>query len=420
MFERALLRVVLAGVALVGCERGRPPERDVVARARAAGDAVTGAEPAREPGSVERRIATCAEPLPLPCEILDPACQERIFELAVCAYGQAGRRPELRFVSEPTLAEERAAQRARSEPLDFALQGLDLAAPREEPRAGGDGPTFTAFYTPRAREIWAFSSEAVASDADAAGFLLLHEYIHALQDAGGGLAHALETRRARTFDADLALYSAVEGEATFYEEAVRAIYYGRRIGDWVPPRLALRTRASDEAIVRQRFPLVASFAMFPYTYGANWAARGLLDRGVSHWLRAQADVLSTREVMADRHGWESRPSTPCLEGDATRHDLGRRTGTNSLGAWLMQAYVRKHTRDGELAQRAARDLRGDVLTTYAEHGGERRGFVWVTCFGSEESASALHDVLGSVFAAKTGTVFELVRRGRDVVASVSN
>ena len=411
--------LALMGWALVARDRSRPSERNFAVASGAVSGSGAVAEVAGEPGLVEERIARCAQPLPLPCEIRSLACQAELFELAACVYGQNGRRPELRFVSERTLVDERVGQRERIEPLAFALERLGLAAPREEQRTSADGPTFTAFYTPRHAEVWAFTSEAVASDSEVAGFVLVHEYIHALQDGDAGLAHTLETRPQRTFDADLALWSAIEGEATFYEEAVRAVYYGQRIGAWVPSRLALRTNSSDDAIVRQRFPLTASFVIFPYTYGADWATRELLGAGASPWARARQAVLSTREVMAGRHGWWNEPAPPCIEREGASLAHGQSpTGIDALGAWVMQAYVRKHTADAELARRAARDLRGDVLTMYSDDASQRRGFVWLTCWSSVATADTLREVIRAALATTLPGSFELTQRAHDVVVSV--
>lgn len=344
--------------------------------------------------AVEARVFACTLAAPRSCEIRDVACQTRLFELATCVAARRAQRPALAFVAASSLGADRQRERARRPALDFALEHLGLAEPSVAEPGRDAGPTFTAFYTATERRILVATSGAVPTNSEVASSVLVHEYVHALQDADGTLAELFRRRDEQSFDAELAAMAAVEGEASFYEEAVRAARGQRRIPEALATRFSAAVRYADEHIARQRFPKTASFALFPYAHGSQWATRRLLDGANDAPSLAAAPPASTRALLAELDAWPTDITQSCVEPD-DEHFVPRgqrRTAVDTLGAWLVQTLVRKRSDDAQRAERAARALASDRLSAYAGADG-RRGFVWHTCWTSPAAADEMRELL---------------------------
>jgi hypothetical protein len=327
----------------------------------------------------------CHELLKLECDVRENACQSQLFELAKCVSGQVGIRPTLRVISEKESKQLRLAHRGQGghtrKALEHALSTLGLGKPDADEdeslhdRALGG----SAYYAPRERQVYFVASEATLYSGELAVLGLVHEYVHSLQDRHGELLAALNGAHERTFDEDLTLWSAFEGEASLYEEVVRALV---RRQPPHPERFALGAEGSDQAIVRQRRPLEASFATFPYTYGAHWATLEI------------ARPESTQQLLARRHGWPAADAQRC--DDETPAELSPdypRRRRDTLGAWLAQAYVRRQTSDPQRARSAARRWRGDWMALYSRTPVSAASFIWQTCWDSAATAVEMRELM---------------------------
>lgn len=321
------------------------------------------------------------------CDVRDESCQERLFELARCLSARDGLRPPLRFISEEAARHKRWEHRAQASSARLALAqalhvlGLGKApASREQPgQASGVGAN--AYYAPRDRAVFVVDDDATPDAGELAALSVVHEYVHALQDWRGELLAVLNGRESRSFDQELTAWSALEGEATLYEEVVRALLHDRDPQTWLVPRFAARTGGSDAAILRQARPLEASFATFPYTYGAHWVA-----------LETEPPV-STHQILGMRHAWPPPNAQRCDDESppSLAPDYPRRA-TDTLGAWLVQAYVGRLARDPERARSAARRWRGDWISLYWRAPGTTPSFIWQTCWDSAHTALDMREL----------------------------
>ncbi len=310
---------------------------------------------------------------------------------------RGGVRPPLRFVSEEASRHKRSEQRARVSSARAALEqavhllGLGKApGTRDQPgQSGGVGAK--AYYAPRDRAVFLVVDDATPYAGELAALSVAHEYVHALQDASGELLAALDGDETRSFDQELTLWGAFEGEAALYEEVVRALLHDRDPRAGLLERFAARTRGTDEAILRQARPLEASFATFPYTYGAYWAA-----------LETQQPA-STQQILAIRHEWRPSESQRCVDESPTSLAPGYpRRARDTLGAWLVQAYVGRLARDPERARSAARRWRGDWISLYWRALGEAPSFIWQTCWDSAPTALEMRELVEAQLQGSAG------------------
>jgi hypothetical protein len=371
---------------------------------------------AAPPNAFDNALTECRRQARMPCDVRDDACQKSLFELMQCLHGtRDARRPPLRFVSEAESTrrtqENRATQRVNHAPLEHAAKQLGLHDDTTEPSGPALGAN--AYYAPEERVVFFVVSDAIPYDDALASFVLGHEYVHALQDRDGALAELLRTRQTRTFERELSLWSALEGEATLFEEVLRAFAHERQPRTWLPDRIARRTASSDDAIVRQRRPLEAAFATFPYTYGAHFVTAEWLTHGAPAISNPAAFQLSNRELLARRHGWPSAEAELCVQAEPPPHGV-----REALGAWLIQAYVQRRTRDADRARTAAMKSRGDWLTIDAAAQNSGYGFSWRTCWDSPSTALEMRAMIEEQLRETAGQRATVTHHGAEVLARV--
>lgn len=335
------------------------------------------------------------------CDIADVSCQRELYAVVQCLYGTTeGTRPAVRFVSTAALAEEIRANERRLEQeraaLEYAARRLGLSAePTNTPPDSTWSPN--AYYAAGKNEILVVERDAIRTDGELAWLILGHEYVHALQNRKHELERALGTRHERSFDRELALFAGVEGEAALFEQVLRALHHGKQPERWALDRFEAETRSSDDAVLGQSRVLESSFGTFPYSYGAYGAARRWIDAPDAR-LDLGSVPASTYELLARRYDWAledtvraARAWPACADGRPPV--LGRVPVKESLGAWLIQAFVRKQTRDAEQARSVASALRGDSLAVYAAGGSDHFSFVWRTAWASPGAAHTMGDLV---------------------------
>jgi hypothetical protein len=171
-------------------------------------------------------------------------------------------------------------------------------------------------------------------DAASASPVLVHEFVHALQDREVDLTQ-FQITFGKTGDASLAVRSIIEGEARLHETRYRASVLGLDPAEIDWPRRFENSVNRDEAyLLMQPSPLTATSQEFPYQWGARyvykrWAPDGM---GGVHGLFL-APPVTTRVLMATVDvlvAPEPAPDLPALPGAP----LGwTRVDTDVLGAW---------------------------------------------------------------------------------------
>lgn len=328
----------------------------------------------------QARVPDCASRAEFGCDARGPECQAQLFELARCLTQREGERPPLRLI---TLAESkreqlehrRATSSARAA-LERAVHSLGLGQSPSLVCAESSSNPGGAYYAPRERAVYLVMDDDDAPlTTERTALSLVHEYVHALQDERGELLSALDVSASQTFDRELTLWSTFEGEATLHEEIARRLARGLVSHAGLTELFAQRTDGTDAAIIRQRRPLEASLAMFPYTYGAHWAAA------------TGARPASSYEILAQRHDWSAAPTTPCTD-DGDERSLPTR---DTLGAWFVQSFVRRITGDPVRARSAAQRWRGDSIGV--DPVAVQPHFTWQTCWDSRETALEMRTLI---------------------------
>jgi hypothetical protein len=197
--------------------------------------------------------------------------------------------------------------------------------------------------------------------------MLVHEMVHALQDAAGQLAPKEPLRR---FDEALARQAIVEGAATIVQDEAIALGYEYDF-DQLDYRHALaRYRGSSAAALAiDRSPFSTASMRFPYAYGASylWPLRG--KDGARDFAAVFDDLpVSTFAVMSGEPG--RRPNdlggaaVPVFPARPDRPELTL-VGTYHLGRFLYHGGVGDNsTRIPEYALPWGDDFVADMLSVF--------------------------------------------------------
>ena len=259
------------------------------------------------PGPVAVALPECAHLESATCDARAAACQKRLLALAGCVYGVTTT-PDVpvRVVTEERLIDELNAaagegasedDRADLPHIERAFVDLGLLRAGELTEGGGSAAQIVAnidgIYQDAERGI-ALVDRGVARDNAEADALLLHEFVHAIQDAEFDLS-AWREQYSRNVDTSLALRSVSEGQATYAQFRVLLAMTGRDVNriDWDRTLTSFRDQLVNEAF-DDPSPYFASITTFPYAYGAASARQAWSD----HQAQFDAPPLSTLEVLS--------------------------------------------------------------------------------------------------------------------------
>lgn len=371
------------------------------------------------PVAVERALPECPHLEYATCDARTAACQKRLLALAGCVYGVANT-PDVpvRVVSEARLIEElnAAAGEAANEDesadlphIERTFVDLGLIRAGELTEGGGSAAQIVAnidgIYQDAERGI-ALVDRGVARDNAEADALLLHEFVHAIQDAEQGLG-AWRERYSTSIDSSLALRTVTEGQATYAQFRVLSAMTGRDVTrvDWDRTLRGFRDRLLSDAF-DDPSPYFASITTFPYAYGAAAAYQSWSD----HQAQFDAPPLTTLEVLSHDAGVAfEAPAELDIDAPAPT-DSYRLVDSDALGAFELALSAHQLGAERETALDLALAWRGDALWIYAGPD-ERTVWMWMLELADPQQASALADLAqGSkrMEAAAVGTRVMLV------------
>lgn len=381
--------IVLAAVWLVGCDGDDPPNR---------------------------RKSELAAPVPLPecpdadytpCDIRERACQDGLAALAACLRDDPPL-DDLRIdvLSESAYTNMVVAEVTEPKPSTIAFHHALTAfqlAPVELPSAMTIAQQATA-------EIWGLyraSDKRIIvvdhgepADSMQSNLTLLHEFIHALQDADYDLVNWPAGEPWNSFDSSLARKSLVEGEATFYEYRAAVPFLGLDVAQ------ADFDSAFDEHldyIIAKAFesdtPVNDSFFTFPYAYGvlqayAAWQKGG--PRGTDPLWASPAEttqaVMATTLGLGEAHESGIDIAAPDLPADPAPFDTPLTlSASDSLGAWGLTLLLNSTHTDSP--DKLALAWRGDRLFAAQAEGSDTTYALWELELDSPESANAVDAAL---------------------------
>lgn len=314
-----------------------------------------------------------------PCAINQPSCQSRLAALAACAWGGSETPPadvpvgflsqsEYRDLVYDALVDSRAMLGDENRWEDVWVRlGLASRDQLSDSAMADSISTFVAaFYDSHSESIVIVESDSDVMEDVYASAVLVHEYVHALQDAEDDL-DALTERQPQTSDANWALRALVEGEADFHTTRVMAAMFGLTLEelDFGSAFSNVRLR-SEQLAFEAPSPLLASGSVVSYGYGPEWANL-VWQKGGRSDLRAlfEAPPASFHEVFAAVHADDSEPFEPRVfsEPSVPEGSADSVYDWDSLGPWGI------HVLAGGTQPGLALSWRGDQLAVFALESG---------------------------------------------------
>lgn len=353
-----------------------------------------------EPGPA---LAECPDADYSTCDVREQACQARLLELAACVRGdQAPRHLTIDVVSKDDYA-ELLRERAGGEPeptvrhFSRALSRFGLApangAPTSEQIRDQVDAVAGEYSSDEQRVI--IVDHGRPADSSYVDSVLVHEFVHALQDVEHDLPHWPSTDTVWTFDSTLAARTVTEGEASFYENRVAAPLFGLDASrvDFESAFQAFMDRSLVNAL-DGTLPLTQSHRTLPYGLGGLQAFHAWQNGGPTGveplW---QDPPLTMHRVLAEVFGRNTpqragaRIEPPVVSEELSLYDH------DTLGAWGLCLALTK--RAGEAARAAdfidrALAWRGDHLWVYSD-AADNTYALWQLELESAEAAAAMDE-----------------------------
>ncbi|HKO91820.1 MAG TPA: hypothetical protein VJU61_11735 [Polyangiaceae bacterium] len=367
-----------------------------------------------DPDALLREATDCGGYELEPCDIVDPACRERIAEIAACQWGGPGTAPLLPEVSTLTEEEYRVSLTAQAaEATDSEQQSafndvlvlLGLADAQDVTvEAGVDrsAESVAAFYDFESKTITVID-HGEEMDLVVADSTLLHELIHAQQDAAHDLAGVLDESQPTT-DALTSARVLFEGEAEFqqtlFEVGLQRIPIDSRS---LETGLDSLRRAAQDDLFMGPSVLFSTLQFLPYTYGPEWMYRLWLNGGSSQ-IQSQYDKVPTNLLPVLGAAWGKPTPRALLTAFPVANVFYTGTtpaegselipvGTDRLGAWTVYVAARLAGEE-RLAEDLALGWRGDQLDVYQLDAGGNAGR-WRLNFDTDAHADAFGQRMAS-------------------------
>lgn len=372
-----------------------------------------------DPNALIHEASDCGSRELEPCDIVDTACQERLAEIAACQWGGPGTPSLLPPVTTLTEAEYRLVLTDRATPATqtsmMGAMGSDTM-PSEARAAfddvlvefglidGGDlsveagidrnADAVLAFYDFETKAITIIDREQEL-DLLAANSTLLHELIHAQQDAAHDLGGLLEGVLP-TIDAITSVSTLYEGEAKFHQTVFEAgMVKVDLTAELLERGLSNYRQAAQDGMFMAPSPLLSTLQYVPYMYGPEWMYDLWIEGGAAR-IQSRYDVVPTNMLDALAAAWgeaapkallSSFPAANVYSQDPEALPLA----VDRMGAWTV--YVAARLADEEsVAQELALSWRGDQLDVFRLDAGGSAGR-WRLYFDTEAHAAAFEGVI---------------------------
>jgi hypothetical protein len=353
------------------------------------------------------------------CDTRDVACQTRLLAITACLRGEApGELPPISVVSPSEYGDRLRAAYADAPPFEvgpfertlvqLGLLTTEALSIDEQVRLAQEFVWGVYFY--EGEEI-VLSDQDRPFDGDLANGVLVHEFVHALQDRAVDLESYKEAY-ATSGDAGLAIQALIEGEA----DLIRYRYAAPAFG--LDPASVDYERTFQNVVeyahgnvVESVAPLASSVRLFAYAFGARYAHRVFAEAGVSGLNDVWASPPLTTQAFFSVPGSADSDFEP-VEFDAPAPaPEGELVASSVLGAWGVFALLATSGANVGRAEEAARAWRGDGYFVYTRPA-DREAAVWRIELADEGAAGR--------FASGLPNGFEFVRTGTTVTIAVGD
>jgi hypothetical protein len=342
------------------------------------------------------RVEGCEEIDHSACDVRDIGCDERLLELAVCLRGGDGAPlPLITVMSEAEFADYLYESSEEDPPpainhFERALVSLGLVQP-----GAFTLDTVVSDLVESVGGIYRSDSEDILiidhgddSDVDLTSSILVHEFVHYLQDRDIDLA-AFHDAHSESSDASLASTSMTEGEAELHQLR----YYASLLG-LDPNTVDFRERFenmvswSESYLLEQASPYARRWSVFPYAWGGRYVQAAWENAGRDAVLeRFAAPPTQTRTLMAVEDGAVPEDVAAVSFASPTPPEGWSLYSEDVGGAFMLFLYLAKLTTPEE-ARALALEWRGDKLAIFSSEAEEPRTIVaWRVAFADATSAS---------------------------------
>ena len=254
------------------------------------------------------------------------------------------------------------------------------------------------FYDPKTKVLYVVDG----APKDYAGYTIMHELVHALQDQYINL----DSLERLTYDSDrqAAMQTVIEGQATFEQIVMMTGGKGSITaslpGGWQQMQDMIRQATANQPVFASAPMVIQEALLFPYVNGADFVRR----YKQRHPSRLSFDSLpvSTEQVMHD-NAYFDKKDQPVTVG---LPPIAGKIYENNMGEFGLRLFLYHHLRDIKTAASAAAGWGGDRYAVVKTPRGN--GVVMVTAWDTPtdgaEFVSALTAVTGKRFGDSTGVV----------------
>ena len=372
--------------------------------------------PLRPP--VLHRVPGCESIDPARCDVRLPECQQRLLSMAGCLRGESVMAPPaVQVLSEADYSNLRAQQLAAEmqdpnrEQVEVGLNMLGLVergALSAQARAEDYAKFSGGVYRDDTKDILIID-HGDSFDAEALSPLLVHEFVHALQDRDLDL-NAFEAQ-ANSVDEGWAYSALIEGEAKLHEERYAAAMLGLDPAqvDWTAH--FQNALAYDEQSLRdEASPYLASYKYFPYGWGGRYMYFTWLAGGMDAVLgRFSLPPTMTHTFLASTTGAVDSEITPNSLTLAAPPAEWTQIVDMRLGAWGVYLAFQKTATNLDSVRALALAWRGDALAIYASQETPAHSAV-LWCLEFMDESTAIQAKAGAGQIAGVGNVRQEGRR----------
>ena len=255
------------------------------------------------------------------------------------------------------------------------------------------------FYDPRTKVLYVVDG----APKDYAGYTIMHELVHALQDQ----YISLDSLEKLTYDSDRqsAMQSVIEGQATFEQMLMmtggKGSLTGSLPGGWQQMQDMIRQATATQPVFASAPMVIQEALLFPYVNGADFVRR-YKERHPSR-LSFDSLPLSTEQIMHDDAYFGSHKSLPVTVG---LPPIANQIYQNNLGEFGIRLFIYHHLKNIKTAAAAAQGWGGDRYAVVRTPKGNGVVMVstWDTAVDGAEFVSALTAVTGKRFGDSTGVI----------------
>lgn len=346
---------------------------------------------------------------PARCDVRLPECQQRLLGMAACLRGESVMDPPpIQVLTEADYAAELTQELASQmqEPnIEQVEAGLNLLGLVErgtlsaQSRANDLAKSAAGVYRDETKDI-VIIDHGDSFDAKQASPVLVHEFVHALQDRDLGLT-AFQAQ-ANSVDQVWVNSAMVEGEARLHETRYGVATLGLDPAevDWTAH--FQNALAGDElSLLGEASPYLASYKYFPYEWGGRYMYFTWLAGGMDAVLgRFSSPPTMTHTLLASTMGAVDSDFTPndvTLAAPPAEWTQIRRM---TLGAWGTFLAFEKRATSLDSVRELALAWRGDTLAIYASRETPTHSAVlWRLDFAEESAAIQVKAAAGAIVGA---------------------